>query len=416
MPRSKVNKSISNTDLNVKSALKANEILEIDKGCIDNLDSDIKQTDPSDLNLILDSDVVETDKWMQLFKDISNEPDDIDYQDNFKTKYSSIIKSLDADTDVDLEVHMNLGSEKKLKYNICPKCNVEGGVCDGTLVCHECGLETVLFDDDNKFSFSSEKDHNVSSDSYISFNIIGPNSYGYQRSFLKTCANYSSLRRNNNRKDMYKYNYQYDGKKIPKNAIKLAIEIFSKIKEKNYVFRGNGKKGILAACLFYACVMNNITKTPQKIASVMEIEERFLSHGDRRLQEFNDAGIISIPTILRPLNDYLDQFFPALNIPDKYKIFVSDIIEMAERKNIHIKNDSKTTTKCIGAIYLLTNRIKELNYISKDTIVKECDISKSTFIRYYNLLIINYLMIKPIFKKHRIPMPISWKTKTPTGV
>ena len=55
--------------------------------------------------------------------------------------------------------------------------------------------------------------------------------------------------------------------------------------------------------------MNHITKTPREIASVMEIEERFLSQGDRIIQELNEKGIITIPTILRPLKDYLDQYF-----------------------------------------------------------------------------------------------------------
>jgi transcription initiation factor TFIIIB Brf1 subunit/transcription initiation factor TFIIB len=189
----------------------------------------------------------------------------------------------------------------------------------------------------------------------------------------------------------------------------LDIELFSKIKENNYVYRGNGKKGVLGACLFYACVMNHITKTPREIASVMEIEERFLSQGDRTVQELNEKGVISIPTILRPLTDYLDQYFPALGIPLKYRQFIIDIVERAEKKNIHILNDSRTTTKCIGAIFLLINRVKELKKISKDQIVKECNISKSTFIRYYNLLLMNYKILKPVFKKHRIPMPVSWK-------
>ena len=378
--------------------------------------NEIKKIDiqPNNILEYLTSDLKQYIK--KTFKDISNEPDlenSIDVVS--QTDYSNMLNLLESDnTVVNLEVQMDLDSDKIIKYNICPKCNIEGTMIDGSVFCPECGLETLIIDDNNKFSFSSEKDHNVSSNSYISFNFIGPNSYGYQRSFLKTCANYSSFRRNNNRKDMYNYNYQYEGKKIPKNAIKLAIELFSKIKEKNYVFRGNGKKGVLGACLFYACVMNNITKTPREIASVMEIEERFLSHGDRVVQELNEKGVISIPTTLRPLNDYLDQFFPALNIPDKYKAFVIDVIERAEKKNIHIMNDSRTTTKCIGAIFLITNRVKELRHITKDIIVKECNISKSTFIRYYNLLLENYKMLKPIFKKHRIPMPTEWRNSIET--
>ena len=367
--------------------------------------SDLNNVDSKEL-IIPESDDSddESDQWLKLLKDISNESDDEG------SDYTGMLNLLESDnTVIDLEVKMDLGDEKVVKYTMCPKCNIEGTLSDGSVYCPQCGLETLVVDDNNKFSFSIEKDHNVSSNSFMSFNFIGKNSYCYQRSFLKTCANYSSFRRNNNRKDLYNYNYQYEGKKIPKNAIKLAIELFSKIKENNYVFRGNGKKGVLGACLFYSCVMNHITKTPREIACVMEIEERFLSQGDRIVQELNEKGVINIPTILRPLNDYLDQFFPALNIPDKYKPFVADVIARAEKKNVHIMNDSRTTTKCIGAIFLLINRIRGLKHITKDHIVKECNISKSTFIRYYNLLLTNYKMLKPIFKKHRIPMPSVWR-------
>lgn len=342
------------------------------------------------------------DEWLNLLKDISNYNDNDDIRDVYELCNNS-------NTIIDLEPKVVLDNKSIRKYTVCPKCNTEGTLNSGTVFCVSCGLETSIIDDFNKYNFSLESDYNTSDNSFMSFNFVGRNSYCYQRSFLKTCANYSSYRKNNNRKEMYNYNYQYNGKKIPKNAIKLAIELFSKIKENNYVFRGNGKKGVLGACLFYACVMNNITKTPREISSVMEIEERFLSQGNRKVQELNEKGVICIPTILRPFKDYLDQYFPILNIDIKYKQFVIDLINRAEKKNLHIENDSRTTTKCIGSIYMLINRVKELNHINKDHIVKECDISKSTFIRYYNLLLINYKKIKPVFKKHRIPMPNHWR-------
>jgi flagellar biosynthesis GTPase FlhF len=158
--------------------------------------------------------------------------------------------------------------------------------------------------------------------------------------------------------------------------------------------------------------MNNITKTPREISSIMEIEERFLSLGDRKIQGLHEKGVITIPTMLRPLQDYLDQTFPSLNIPNKFKRFVYDIIERAENMNIHIMDDSRPTTKCIGAIFLIINRvpIQALKHINTDTIVKECKISKSTFMRYYKLLIANYPKLKPVFKKHKIPMPSYWRT------
>lgn len=367
-------------------------------------ETDIKLSE----NSVVDSD----DDWMQLLFDIANISDndsDVENLMNDVKKYDSThIDTYFSIPNIDLESDIILDS--KHDSLICTKCNKPFSTDNHISFCKKCGIETDSLSNHTP-SFVSDTDHNTSNNSFMTFNFIGKNSYRYQRSYLKTCSNYASFRKNNNRKDMYNYNYQYEGKKLPKSSIKVAIELFSKIKEHNYVYRGNGKKGVLGACLFYACIINKITKTPREIASLMNIEERFLSHGDRILQELNEIDVISIPTCIRPLNDYLSQYFPTLNIPDKYKSFIVDIINRAEAKNIHINNDSKMTTKAIGSIYLLVMNVKDLNRITKDTIVKECNISKSTFIRYYNLLLSNIPIIKPVFKKHKITMPSKWRTK-----
>lgn len=354
------------------------------------------------------------DDWMQLLHDISDCDDDAISNDKINSIISSIkngsIKNYFATNHIDLENNLvlDINSDKSLTSNVCPKCKLEYSMNYNSYICKSCGLETSWIDE-TVVNFSSEKDHNTSNNSYMTFNFVGKNSYRYQRSFLKTCSNYASFRRNTNNKELNNSNYQYEGKKIPKTSIKLAVELFSTIKDNKNVYRGNGKKGVLGACLFYACVMDNITKTPREIANIMGIEERFLSTGDRKVQELNEKGIISIPTLLRPLSDYIDQYFPALNIPIIYKTFIMDIIDRTELKNIHIKNDSRTTTKAIGAIYLLVTRLPSLKHITKDVIVVECNISKSTFIRYYNLLITNWIAIKPVFKKHKISMPTAWR-------
>jgi transcription initiation factor TFIIIB Brf1 subunit/transcription initiation factor TFIIB len=260
------------------------------------------------------------------------------------------------------------------------------------------------------YNASLEKDHNTAKNSFMSFKVVGKNAYGYQRSLLKTCSNYKAYSKNTNKKDLHNYVFQYEGKKIPKDVIDLAVEMFTKIKDANYVFRGNGKLGVLGSCLFYANVIKGITKTPREIAAIMKIEERFLSSGDRILQDLNEIGVIKIPTNFDPLRHYIHQYFPALGIPNKYENFIVDLIYRAEAKNIHIQNDSRMTTKCVGAIYLLTTRVSSLKHITKEDIVRECSkISKSTFIRYFNLLHENQLKVRHIFKKHGIKMPLEWK-------
>jgi transcription initiation factor TFIIIB Brf1 subunit/transcription initiation factor TFIIB len=324
------------------------------------------------------------------------------------------------DDPIDLEASMLISREEIIvNYNVCPKCQLETHVSDGAVCCAKCGYtQIVVSHGTNCYSASTDLDHGTSQDSFMSFKVVGKNAYGLQRSLLKTCSNYKAFSKSTNKKDMHNFVFQYEGKKIPKNVIDLAIDMFTTIKDAGYVFRGNGKRGVMGACLFYSCVVKGITKTPREIAAVMKIEERFLSSGDRVLQELNEHKIIDIPTNFDPLRHYIHQYFPALKIPAEYEEFIVALVQRAEKKNIHIKNDSRMTTKCVGAIYLLITRVKSLNHITKEDIVRECSkISKSTFVRYYSLLCVNHKKIKHVFKKYRIPMPVDWKDDhEPVGV
>jgi transcription initiation factor TFIIIB Brf1 subunit/transcription initiation factor TFIIB len=310
-----------------------------------------------------------------------------------------------------INLEVNIDTTLEDEHNTCPQCQIKTQVSEGVICCSQCGYTKIVMNHiSNHYSASLDKDHNTAKDSFMSFKVVGKNAYGYQRSLLKTCSNYKAFSKNTNKKDLHNFVFQYEGKKIPKNVIDVAVEMFSEIKEAGYVFRGNGKRGVTGACLFYACVMKGITKTPREIASVMKIEERFLSSGDRVLQELNELCVIKIPTNFDPLRHYVHQYFPSLKIPSKYEEFIIDIIQRAEQKNIHIRNDSRMTTKCVGAIYLLTTRVPSLNYITKEDIVRECSkISKSTFIRYFNLLCENQKKIRHVFKRHGINMPLEWK-------
>jgi hypothetical protein len=299
---------------------------------------------------------------------------------------------------------------EKKDYKLCPECKIPCKIHDTVIICENCGMERVWdCHSHNLYSITIDQNYNTASNSFLSFNIVGNNSYCYNRSFLKTCADYSAYRNNNNKKDIINKIYQYEGNKPPANIINAAADLFDQIKNKGYVYRGDGKLGVIGACLYYASIMNNLTRTPKEISQIMGIDERFLSHGDRVLQELNELGIITIPTNYKPLDDYLKMYMPALNIPDKYKQFIVDVIARAERKHLHIKNESRMTTKCVGCIYLLTRRVPELKHIKKDTISIECNnISKSTFIRYSTLITDNFRLMKKPFRKHGIPMPVEW--------
>ncbi len=379
---------------------------EFETFMIDNTDidcqklfSEMKLTDVYDYNTNFDS------KKIQI-----NEITEINNKEN---NISNNTKQINDDTLVIDNIDNNENNNTNIgkKYNICPECQIPCKINDIFLICEQCGWqrEYDCHTHDN-YSLSIESNYNTTNNSFMTFNIIGTNSYYYNRSLLKTCADYTSYRANSNKKDIINKIYQYEGNKPPLNVINETADLFDKIKQAGYVYRGDGKLGVIGACLYYISIKNNLTRSPKEVAKIMGIEERFLSQGDRILQELAELNVIEIPTNYKPLNDYLNTFLPCLYIPEKYKYFIIDIIERAERKHLHIGHECRLTTKIVGVIYILTLRVPELKHIKKDTISAECNnISKSTFIKYATLIFDNYKLMKKPFRKWKIPMPVEWR-------
>jgi transcription initiation factor TFIIIB Brf1 subunit/transcription initiation factor TFIIB len=227
---------------------------------------------------------------------------------------------------------------------------------------------------------------------------------------MKNCANYNSYRKIKSMREMVNWSSHSTTNQFPKNVIKEANEQFAQIRESGVVVRKNVKKGLQGACLYYACYSNGISRTPMEIAKIIDITEKNISNGDRLLRDLNERGIITLPSGLDPAVSYINRYFELLKIDERYKQFVIDIINQFEEDKLHVIYDTKTNTKCIGAIYMLIDRIPELKQrISREKIEEECEISKNTFNKYYNMLCKFYKRFVHIFIQHRIPMKAEWK-------
>jgi transcription initiation factor TFIIIB Brf1 subunit/transcription initiation factor TFIIB len=241
--------------------------------------------------------------------------------------------------------------------------------------------------------------------------IIGKGAHMFQKSVFKTSnADYNRSRHIVNLKELRNLNYQNEDYYIPYNVIKLANDIFTKIREANYVFRKDHKKGVIAACLYYACYMSGIARTPQYISEFVGVEEKFLSQGDRILHDLNEKGVIEIPKKIIPIQQYTYMYFELLDIDKKFIPFVNALIQHAEKSKMHLLHDSKNNTKCIGAIYVLVQRFPKMKEeISIERIEKVCKISKTTVNRYSKMVFKYVNIFKVIFKRYRIPMPNKWR-------
>ena len=300
-------------------------------------------------------------------------------------------------------------------YKHCVRC---GGVLtlkDNYTICNSCGIEdrdnVIEGDMVNCCDMTSVDGSNANYfGNNITLKITGKGSYGLQKSVLKNCANYERYRASNNLKEMRNLNAQNAEVNIPRNIIREANEMFTKIHDAGYVFRKDQKKGVISACLYYACFKNGIARTPQEIAKFMQIEEKFHSHGDRVLHDLNEKEIINIPIQIMPMRQYLEMYFNLLDINRKFLPFTEALINKAERSTLHILHDCKNNTKCIGAIYMLVTRIPMLSQrISLEYISNTCSISPATVKRYFNVIETYWQHFKVVFKRYGIPMPVAWR-------
>lgn len=301
---------------------------------------------------------------------------------------------------------------KTKKINKCRICSGDLYLSVNILTCQSCGVESHNYSNitEEEYSTSAITDCNVNSNGFISMRITGPGSYGYNRALLKTSANYEKYRKINMLKDMTSWNNNSVKHHMPKNIMLEVNDDFDKIKKHGYVFRKDGKKGVISALLYYKCYAHGISKTPGEIAQFSGIEEKFHSQGDRILHDLAERGIIQIPHKVNPIIDYIERYMELLDIDKCYKQFIIDLINRAEVKHIHVLHDSKANTKAVGAIYILVDRVPKLrDRITKDIIEKECGISKTTFLRYYNIIHTYYKKVKKVFKKHKMPMPSNWR-------
>lgn len=294
-------------------------------------------------------------------------------------------------------------------WKMCPDCSIRMQPMKTSYQCSQCGRDKPMFEPSEGFNTSIIDNYNTNASCSLSIKIVGQGSYRYHKALLKSLNDYSKTQNNHTNTQLSRCNAQTNDGKLPIIILREAADLYGEIQKHNIVRRGNGRKGALGACIYFVCNRHDITKKPKEISTFLNIEESYLSKGDKLLRRLHSEGKINIPIYHNPTDAYILQYFEALSIDNKYKPFISEIIDRASMIDMMGENNSRISTKCAGTIYMLKMQMS-LDF-TKGDIVKYCKISKSTFIRYYEFLSQNRKLLKYIFKKHEIPVPAKKKNK-----
>jgi len=172
---------------------------------------------------------------------------------------------------------------------------------------------------------------------------------------------------------------------IPEMIIKEAHVLY-KIVSTTKITRGSNRKGIIAACVYFSCKINNVPRSTNEIASIFSINNTIMTKGCKKFQEIMQLNKVDINRIHNTntitLDDFIDRFCSKLNLKDEDITNIKHISYLSQVYNLI--NDNTPPSMAAGCIYLY---IKEVEYdIHKKTISDVCKISEVTINKCYKKL------------------------------
>lgn len=292
-------------------------------------------------------------------------------------------------------------------YMICEDCYVNLESMEHSFRCPNCGIEKKSYEETSDYSASVANNYNTNNHSAVAFKVSGVDSYKYNKGLqINTGSDYSKTRIKDNIKLLNQCNAR-SSKSLPVSLLVEAAEMYNIIQinavihKKDCVFRGNGRMGVLGACLYFVFTQHRITKTNKFLADFLDIEESYISKGRNKLKSLEKQNIITLPEYHDTKDDYIFQHCEGLRIDKKYMNCISEIIDISRSTKMRGENNADTISRCAGVIYLLKSQLN-LPFNEKD-IHKVCRREIATFKKFKKYLIINRKNINKILKKYNIP-------------
>lgn len=197
---------------------------------------------------------------------------------------------------------------------------------EGNKICEDCGLELALeIDNSPEWRFYKENDSKQSSDP--------------SRCFLRKYEEKSIYR------DM-------EGYQLPPDIIEKANASYTMVTDDS-ILRGNSRKGLIVACIFYAYEDSGHRKSQDEIKQFFGINKKILSNG---MKMFN-LKIKRNPVYTSPV-DFIPKILSKFNLSDKHIQFVTTLYNKICSQSAFI-NRSNPDSIAAGLSYFV---LKHINF------------------------------------------------------
>ena len=160
---------------------------------------------------------------------------------------------------------------------------------------------------------------------------------------------------------------------IPQKVIDDAKIFYKKTSEKK-ISRGDNKEGLIASCIYHACLVNNIPRSSKEIAKMFNISHVILNKGNSRFQQLLQINVISSSP-----ENFISRFGSRLNMNITDIDNCKKLIQFLEKNEI--MNDNSPTSSAAGILYYYSqeNNLK----FSKKQFSDICSVSEVTIVKCY---------------------------------
>lgn len=247
------------------------------------------------------------------------------------------------------------GPRERSSLACCPDFSVKHVErMGGNMLCSSCGavVDTIIesHEDDNSTSFhDSQRCSKLDDPVDIAATYCGNTSFttmsSRQRMFQQMTNEF---------KDLCKV------AELPpvmvKEMMTLYKEVYEKMSVRSYsVKRCNVKKGLMAACMYFACRKNKCSRDIKEIAEVTGMTRKGVSSGCTLFAEIMGDGYFD----MKPMSpsEFIDRFMTKTNTPWKYYDEIQSIAATVEQS--HMLHEVTPNGVCAGIIYHVLCRDKE---------------------------------------------------------
>jgi transcription initiation factor TFIIIB Brf1 subunit/transcription initiation factor TFIIB len=163
---------------------------------------------------------------------------------------------------------------------------------------------------------------------------------------------------------------------IPSKVLDDAKVLYKKASEKK-ISRGENKEGLIASCIYFACLLNKIPRSPKEVSRMFNIDLNVLTKGNARFQSLLQINVESSEA-----EDFIARFGSKLNMD------YDDVVkckELAKRlEELEIVSENSPTSVAAGTLYYYAI-FKDMDY-SKKQIADICEVSEVTITKCYKRL------------------------------